>query len=102
MNIQQLSANINSKLAQLEQQISKLEQQLASAEGNKDQITKDLLLLKQLKAKLKKSYDIALRAHELQRGSDEKLLQRKRWLGIGLCIISGLGLLAIAAVILMR
>lgn len=102
MNIQQLSANINSKLAQLDQQITKLEQQLALAEGDKDQLTKDLTLLKQLKVKLKKSHEIAWRAHELQKGSDEQQLRRKRWLGIGLCVISGAGLLAIAAVVFLR
>lgn len=102
MNIQQLSANINSKLAQLDQQIIKLEQQLALAEGDKDQLTKDLTLLKQLKVKLKKSHEIAWRAHELQRGNDEQQLRRKRWLGIGLFVFSAMGLLAIGAVIIFR
>jgi hypothetical protein len=102
MNIQQLSANINSKLAQLDQQITKREQQLASAEGDKDQLMKDLTLLKQLRVKLKKSHEIAWRAHELQRGNDEQQLRRKRWLGIGLFAFSAVGLLTIAAVVVFR
>lgn len=102
MNIQQLSDNINSKLAQLEQQITKLEQQLKQADGDQDKLAKDLDSLKQLKIKLKKSHDIAWRAHELQRGSEQKQLRQKHWFAIGLCVISGVGLLAIAAVILLR
>lgn len=99
MNIQQLSNNIDQKLAQLDKQLAALQQRLAS-EDNKDQLHKDIQTLEQIKNKLQKSRNIMWQAHELQLGSDQKRLREKRWLGIGLCVVSGLGLLMIMLVVL--
>src|ERR1700712_3007197 len=101
MNIQQLSNNIDQKLAQLDKQLAVLQQRL-SAEGDSAQLHKDIKALEQIKNKLQKSRNIMWQAHELQRGSDQKRLQQKRWLGIGLCVFSGLGLLAILLLVLTR
>jgi len=101
MNIQQLSNNIDQKLAQLDKQLATLQQRLIS-EGNNDQLRKEITALEQIKRKLQKSRNIMWQAHELQQGSDQKRLNQKRWLGIGLCVISGLGLMAVLLVILTR
>lgn len=102
MNIQQLSANIDSKLAQLEQQIQQLNQQLQQGNSNQEQLDKDIAALMQVKGKLQKSRDLMWRAHALQRADDDQSQRRKRLLGISLCIISGLGLLAILAIVIWR
>lgn len=101
MNIQQLSNNIDQKLAQLDKQLAALQQRLA-AENNNEQLHKDIKALKQIKNKLQKSRNIMWQAHDLQRGSDQKRLQQRRWLGIGLCVFSGLGLLVILLLVLTR
>jgi exonuclease VII large subunit len=99
MNIQQLSNNIDQKLTLLDKQLATLQQRLAS-EGENDQMRKELTALEQIKRKLQKSRNIMWQAHELQLGSDQKRLNQKRWLGIGLCVVSGLGLLALLLIVL--
>lgn len=89
-NIQQLSNNIDQKLAQLELQLARLKQQDRS-----EQILKDIAVLEGIKKKLQKSRNIMWQAHELQRGNDQQRLREKRLLGITLCIVSALGLLGI-------
>ncbi len=89
-NIQQLSHNIDQKLAQLELQLARLKQQDRS-----EQILKDIAVLEDIKKKLQKSRNIMWQAHELQRGNDQQRLREKRLLGITLCIVSALGLLGI-------
>lgn len=100
MNIHQLSASIDTKLSQLENQLKHLQQQLLSANSDGTQLAQDIAALEQLKYKLKKSRDIAWRAHELQQGTDNKSQQQKRMLGIGLCVLSGVGLLVLVGVVL--
>lgn len=102
MNIQQLSTNIDHKLAQLDGKIRKLRELQQQPEGDTAQLTKDLAALEAIKRKLKKSQDIMWQAHSLQRDSDQRLLKQKRWLGIGLMVFSALGLLAILAVVIFR
>lgn len=102
MNIQQISNNIDQKLVQLDQQLARLNAQLANAGDNQSQLLKDIAALEQIKRKLLKSRNIMWQAHELQGGIDQKRLREKRWLGIGLCIVSGLGLLALAVLVLTR
>ena len=102
MNIHQLSANIDTKLAQLEQQLQTLQQKLDQGDGDKIQLENDMAALNQLKYKLKKSRDIAWRAHELQQGNNNKMLQQKRMLGLGLCVFCGLGLLFIVGFVLLK
>ncbi len=89
-NIQQLSHNIDQKLAQLELQLARLKQQDRS-----EQILKDIAVLEDIKKKLQKSRNIMWQAHELQRGNDQQRLREKRLFGITLCIVSALGLLGI-------
>ncbi|MES2674724.1 MAG: hypothetical protein V4660_10835 [Pseudomonadota bacterium] len=101
MNIHQLSANIDSKLLQLEQQLIQLQRQLKQNDGDTRQLTQDIAALETLKSKLKKSRDLAWRAHELQHDNN-KQLQQKRIIGLGLCIFCGLGLLAIGILVLLR
>ena len=101
MDINQLTTTINAKHSQLEQQISHLQQQLVQAHGEEaHQLERDLNTLEQLQLKLTKSRDLALRAHELQTNQTGKNHQKKRMLGIGLCVFSGLGLLALLTVVL--
>jgi len=102
MNIQQLSANIDHKLAQLDGKISKIKEQQAKGEGEPNQLTKDLAALEQIKRKLQKSQSIMWQAHDLQRDGDQRALRQRRLLGIGLMVFSGLGLLGIIAIVLLR
>jgi uncharacterized BrkB/YihY/UPF0761 family membrane protein len=94
-NIQQLSNNIDQKLAQLDVQLTHLKQQNSS-----EQILKDIAALEGIKNKLQKSRNIMWQAHELQRGNDQQRLREKRLFGITLCVISVLGLLALLLIAL--
>ena len=100
MNIHKLSANVDAKLLQLEQQLNQLHEQLNQTTGDKTQLTQDIAALEVLKSKLKKSRDLARRAHELQQDNN-KQFQQKRMIGIGLCVFCSLGLLAIAAYVML-
>jgi len=101
MDINQLTTTINTKHLQLEQQISYLQQQLAQANGEEAyKLESDLKALAQVQHKLTKSRDLALRAHELQTNQAGKNHHKKRMLGIGLCVFSGLGLLALLIIVL--
>jgi ABC-type transporter lipoprotein component MlaA len=102
MNIQQISNNIDQKLAQLDQQLARLQIQLVDAGDNRDQLLKDQAALEHIKSKLQKSRNIMWQAHELQSNTDQKRLGEKRLLGIGLCVVSGLGLLLLAFIVLAR
>jgi ElaB/YqjD/DUF883 family membrane-anchored ribosome-binding protein len=99
MNIQQLSDNIDQKLAQLDQQLARLKQRLA-AEGDSEPLQKDIAALERIKNKLQKSRNIMWQAHELELGTNQKRLREKRWLGIALCLISGLGLIGLGLLLL--
>ncbi len=76
-----------------------LKAKLATTNGNQDQLTQELAALEQIKSKLQKSRNIMWQAHELQSNTDQKRIQQKRWLGIGLCAVSGLGLLLLAILV---
>ena len=102
MNIHEISANIDRKLAQLDSKITKIREQQAKGETEPDQLAKDLAALENIKHKLQKSRDIMWQAHHLQRDGNQRVLQQKRWLGIGLMVFSGLGLLVILAIVLLR
>ncbi|MES2823924.1 MAG: hypothetical protein V4732_10000 [Pseudomonadota bacterium] len=101
MNIHQLSANIDAKLLQLDQQLIQLRRQSKQNGGDNTQLMQDIAALETLKSKLKKSRDLAWRAHELQH-DDNKQLRQKRIIGIGLCVFCGLGLLAIGILMVLR
>ena len=104
MNIEEISLNIDQKIAQIDKQVATLQHKLSAeniADQNAtDQIRKDLAALEQIKIKLQKSRSIMWQAHELQRNTDQKRLREKRWLGIGLCVVSGIGLIVILMVLL--
>lgn len=91
MNIQQLSSNIDQKLLKLEHQLSQLQSQLPGAGDNREQLLNDMAALEQMKTKLQKSQSIMWEAHELQTSNDKRRLEQKRLLGLGMCIVSGVG-----------
>ena len=96
MNIQEISLNIDQKVVQIDKQLADLQQRLITVdESENEQLLKDIAALERIKTKLQKSRNIMWEAHDLQQGNDQKRLREKRWLGIGLCVLSGLGLLAI-------
>lgn len=99
MNIQQISNNIDVKVAQIDKQVAALKHRLTT-ENNSEQLNKDIAALEQIKSKLQKSRNIMWQAHELQQGSDQKRMREKRLLGIGLCVVSGLGLVAMLVFVL--
>lgn len=90
MQIRQVSAALDQKLAQLDQQLKKLEtQQNSSAPDPK--LEQDILALQQIRTKLVKSKDLAWRAHQLQYENDEHNRARQRVIGLSLCIFSVIG-----------
>lgn len=103
MDIKQLTSTINTTESQLEQQINHLQQQLLQAnEEDTEKLNNDLKTLEQLQYKLAKSRELALRAHALQTNQPSKQLQQKRLFGIGLCIFSAAGLIALMIIVLMK
>lgn len=93
MQIRQVSATLDRKLAQLDQQLKKLEEQRAPHHGSEPnpQLEQDILALQQIRIKLVKSKDIAWRAHQLQHQNDEHSRARQRVIGLSLCILSVIG-----------
>jgi len=99
MEINKLSAQLDQKLSELEQRLQQLlakRQQTANAE-DQAKLDGDIHALQLMRAKLIKSRDIAWRAHQLQNSHQElQSLQRKRQIGLALCIFS-----AVSAIILL-
>lgn len=93
MQIRQISATLDHKLAQLDQQLKKLEYERDQASGTTSgtRIEKDIQALQTIRAKLVKSKDIAWRAHQLQYANDEQNRARQRLIGLSLCTISVIG-----------
>jgi hypothetical protein len=93
MQIRQVSAALDHKLAQLDQQLKKLEQEREQQDSSQPnpQLAQDILALQQIRAKLVKSKDIAWRAHQLQHQNDEQSRARQRVIGLSLCIFSVIG-----------
>jgi hypothetical protein len=93
MQIRQVSAALDHKLAQLDQQLKKLEGQRAQQNSSEPhpQLEQDILALQQIRAKLVKSKDIAWRAHQLQHQNDEHSRARQRVIGLSLCALSVIG-----------
>jgi len=97
-NIQQISNNIDHKLIQLEQQLTQLKAKLAS-DGASEQRLKDIAALEEIKHKLLKSRTIMWQAHDLGHRTDRQRLRNKRWLGIGLCLVSAIGFIILAFIV---
>lgn len=92
MQIRQVSAALDQKLAQLDQQLKQLEQQRVQENNDQHpQLDQDIQALQQIRTKLIKSKDIAWRAHELQDQGDERKRARQRVFGLSLCIFSLIG-----------
>lgn len=93
MQIRQVSAALDHKLAQLDQQLKKLEHERTQASGNDQnaQIDQDILALQKIRTKLVKSKEIAWRAHQLQHVGDEQQRARQRVIGLSLCAVSVVG-----------
>jgi len=104
MKIEEISLNIDQKIAQIDKQVANLQHKLSAADvadqNARDHIQKEIAALERIKVKLQKSRSIMWQAHELQRGTDQRRLREKRWLGIGLCLVSGIGLTVILIVLL--
>lgn len=90
MQIRQVSAALDRKLAQLDQQLKQLEAQQSGSEAH-PQLEQDILALRQTRIKLVKSKEIAWRAHQLQHQSDEHSRARQRVIGLSLCAFSVMG-----------
>jgi len=90
MQIRQVSAALDHKLAQLDQQLKKLEQQQDSATHNA-QLEQNILALQKIRDKLVKSKELAWRAHQLQHANDEDSRARQRVIGLSLCAFSVIG-----------
>ncbi len=96
MQIRQISAALDAKLAQLDQQLKQLEQQHQQQPSPPDQqLIDDIAALNQMRDKLLKSKDIAWRAHELRNENDEQRRARQRMFGLFLCGISVVGAVAL-------
>ena len=89
MQIRQVSAALDSQLAQLDQKLKQLEQEQRDSPSS--QRHQDIEALQQVRAKLEKSKALAWRAHELQDQNDEANRARQRLIGLSLCAISLIG-----------
>lgn len=101
MQINKLSAQIDQKLTELDQRLMQLNTQYQASSGSEQtQLGADIEALKLIKDKLLKSRNIAWRAHRLQEEhQDLRQLERRRWIGLTLCILSGIGALVLFGII---
>jgi hypothetical protein len=93
MQIRQISAALDTKLAQLDQQLKQLEKQHQQAPDQ--QLVEEIAALNQIRDKLLKSKDIAWRAHQLRTDNDEEKRARQRMTGLIMCGLSVLGAVAL-------
>lgn len=91
MQIRQVSAALDHKLAQLDQQLKKLGQEQQRSATNNAQLDQDILALQKVRDKLVKSKELAWRAHQLQQTNDEDSRARQRVIGLSLCAFSVIG-----------
>lgn len=91
MQIRQVSATLDRKLAQLDQQLKKLEQEAREGTTQDTQREQDILALQKMRDKLIKSKELAWRAHQLQQTNDEAGRARQRLIGLSLCALSLIG-----------
>jgi DNA-binding transcriptional MerR regulator len=100
MQIRQISAALDAKLAQLDQQLKQLEEQHQQGNASDPQLIDDIAALHQIRDKLLKSKDIAWRAHQLRDNGDEQRRARQRISGLFLCGLSLVGAVALIYVAL--
>lgn len=89
MQIRQVSAALDSKLAQLDKKLKQLKQE--QREIPSARVDQDIEALQQVREKLLKSKAIAWRAHELQDQNNEAKRARQRIMGLSLCATSLIG-----------
>ncbi len=91
MQIKQLSAMLDTKLAELDARVAKQEKNLFHSRltEDKNKIQQELNELAKLRGKLIKSKELAWEVHSIERGSNKKLNQRKATIGLTLCVIGG-------------
>lgn len=89
MQIRQISAALDSKIAQLDKKLKQLEQEQHTTPS--PQLDQDIEALQLVREKLEKSKVLAWRAHELQDQNDEAKRARQRLIGLSLCAISLIG-----------
>lgn len=101
MQIKQLSAMLDNKLAELDARVVKQEKNLSSTEvdAEKNKIQQELNELARLRDKLVKSRELAWEAHSLERKSNKQLNQRKAMIGLALCFVGGLGALVLIVIL---
>jgi hypothetical protein len=92
MHIRQLSAALDTKLAQLDKQLKQLQtQQHQQGDSPEPSLLEDIAALEQMRDKLVKSKEIAWRAHQLRDDNDEQRRARQRALGLAMCGLSVIG-----------
>jgi hypothetical protein len=102
MQIHQLSAAVDIKLRQLDKQLDALTREQSSAGNDNPQLAQDIEALVQIRHKLVKSRDLALKAHQLERDTNEQHRARQRLVGLVLCGISLLAGLALLAYVIFK
>lgn len=101
MQIKQLSAMLDNKLAELDARVVRQEKVLSTTDvdAEKNKIQQELNELARLRDKLIKSRDLAWEAHSLERNSNKQLNQRKAMIGLALCVLGGLGALVLIVIL---
>lgn len=89
MQIREISAALDAKLAQLDKKLKQLEHEQQSTPS--DQLNRDIEALQQMRSKLVKSKDLAWKAYDLQDKNDEAKRARQRLMGLSLCAFSLIG-----------
>ena len=103
MQIRQLSAAVDVKLRQLDKQLDALNQKQASnTDGSNPQLEQEIEALVQIRHKLVKSRDLAVKAHQLERDTNEHYRARQRLMGLALCGISLLGGVVLIAYVVLQ
>lgn len=103
MQIRELSAAVDVKLRQLDKQLDELNRKQSNNDDGDDRQTKqEIEALIQIRHKLVKSRDLAVKAHQLERDTNEHYRARQRIIGLVLCGISLLGGLALIAYVIVQ
>ena len=92
MQIKQLSAMLDTKLAELDARVVRQEKNLTNTEISEEnqKIQLELNELARLRNKLIKSKELAWEAHSMERESNKAVNQRKAIIGLALCAVGGI------------
>jgi hypothetical protein len=101
MQIKQLSAMLDTKLAELDARVVKQEKSLSDVQEieEKNKIQLELNELARLRNKLVKSKELAWEAHSMEKNTNRKLNQRKAIIGLVLCAIGGITALVLLYIV---